>query len=166
MSDEDVAFVYLALIESIYEEGFNLDHMHKIDDGTAQFPESASLIINAQTDFCITFEDNPVYQDDKKYFISSYKQNRNETRDSIRTKNIGKNATQKLEEQTLAKIKQADIKEKQINEKIFHSEYLTPKKKISKAQLREMQALNETLNQNPKLRETLSQKDKDLLKRA
>ena len=53
-----------------------------------------------------------------------------------------------------------------LNEKIFHTEYLTPEKRISKAQLRDMLALNQTLNKDPKLRETLSQNEKDLLNRA
>ena len=43
-----------------------MDYSHKIGDGTAQFRESASLIINEKTDYCITFEDNPLYQDGKK----------------------------------------------------------------------------------------------------
>ena len=135
MSDETVAYVYKALIENIYSECFSVPHIHKIDDGTAQFREPASLIINDLTDFCVTFEYNPLY--DKKYFISSYKQNANETRNSIMDKNVGKNATEK--------------------------KY---RKRISKAQLRDMLALNETLNKDPKLRETLSQNEKDLLNRA
>lgn len=164
MSDETVAYVYKALIENIYSEGFNVPHIHKIDDGTAQFREPASLIINDLTDFCVTFEYNPLY--DKKYFISSYKQNANETRNSIMDKNVGKNATEKSIEKELARIKKAAIEKGMLNEKIFHTAYLTPEKRISKAQLRDMLALNETLNKDPKLRETLSQNEKDLLNRA
>lgn len=164
MPDETVAYVSKALIENIYSEGFNVRHIHKIDDGTAQFREPASLIINDLTDFCVTFEYNPLY--DKKYFISSYKQDANETRKSITDKNVGKNATEKLIEKELARIKKAAIEKGMLNEKIFHTEYLTPEKRISKAQLRDMLALNETLNKDPKLRKTLSQNEKDLLNRA
>lgn len=88
MSDRDVALVYLGFIETIYEEGFNADYIHKIEAGTAQFREPASLIINEKTGFCITFETNPFYPD-VFHFISSYRFTRTQETELLNNKNLG-----------------------------------------------------------------------------
>ena len=133
LDDESVASIYKTLIDEIYKEGFGVAHIHKINDGTAQFRESAGLVINAKTGFGVILEDNPLYEEGKKYFISAYKQSDADTAKSIIQKNIGKNATLKEQEKQLAIIKKAAIEQNKLNENVFYNEYLTAEQKISKA---------------------------------
>ena len=131
------------------------------EDGMMNQQEPAIICFDPDSKFFASFENNPLYENN--HFISSYEIDDNAVTEFFTTGNIGESReTRKAKIDQDQRLKAAQERRRD-NEKSFY-QTLPEDARIGNKQLREAEALNQKLKEDPKFQ--LTDNDKNLIQRA
>lgn len=130
-------------------------------DGTLNKQELTINIGDPETRGIVSFENNPLY--DKYHFISSYPVSPEAFEAFKETGNIGMSKEERAQEINKVQRTQAQAERERTTARSFYNT-LPEDARIGNQQLREVEAIQEQLKQDPSL--SLTEKEKDMLQRA
>ena len=154
---EEMAMEYKDLVESLLSRS----NLVIREDGTLNQQEPTINIGDPESRGIVAFENNPLYEN--HHFITSYPISPEAFKEFEEKGNIGSSREERAAEMNETQRKQAQLEREASNARSFHSS-LPEDARIGNQQLREVEAIQEQLKEDPNF--PLTEKEKNMIQRA
>jgi hypothetical protein len=154
---EEMAIEYKDLLEILVSK----PNLVIREDGTLNKQEPTINIGDPESLGIVSFENNPLYED--YYFISGYPVSKEAFKTFEETGNVGSSPEERAQEKNKLQRTQAQAERERKAARSFYSN-LPEEARIGNQQLREVEAIQERLKEDPKFSPT--EKEKNLIQRA